>query len=183
MTDEENINTNGAQASEGGVAPASEVASLGAQDDLAKTLAEAERQRDEYLAGWQRARADFLNYKKEELAHLEEVSRYGNADMIKELIGIIDNFDLALRTLEKDGPVEKGIYIIRMQIEDILKKRGLEKISLHAGDPFDPAVAEALSAVASDQPPGTIVEEIEPGYRLYEKVLRPARVIVSKDHG
>ncbi len=151
--------------------------------DLAAKLAEAETQRDEYLAGWQRARADFLNYKKEELRHLEEVSRYGNADMMKELIGIMDNFDLALRTLEKDGPVEKGIYIIRTQIEDILRKRGLERIPVKPGDPFDPAIAEALSAIESDQPPGTVVEEIEPGYRLYEKVLRPARVIVSRDHG
>jgi molecular chaperone GrpE len=154
-----------------------------AQDDFAAKLAEAERARDEYLAGWQRAKADFLNYKKEELRHIEEVSRYSNADIIKELIGIMDNFDLALRTLEKEGPVEKGIYIIRSQIEDILKRRGLERIVLKAGDMFDPAIAEALSAVESDQPPGTVVEEIEPGYRLYEKVLRPARVIVSKDHG
>ncbi len=151
--------------------------------DLAARLAEAEARRDEYLAGWQRARADFLNYKKEELRHLEEISRYGNADMMKELIGIMDNFDLALRTLEKEGPVEKGIYIIRTQIEDILKKRGLERVAIAVGDPFDPAIAEALSAIEADQPPGTIVEEIEPGYRLYEKVLRPARVIVCKDHG
>lgn len=154
-----------------------------AQDEIAAKLAEAEKQRDEYLAGWQRAKADFINYKKEELRHLEEVSKYGNADMIKEMIGIMDNFDLALRTLEKEGPVEKGIYIIRSQIEDILKRRGLERIALKPGDAFDPAVAEALSAVESEQPPGTVVEEIEPGYRLYEKVLRPARVIVSKDHG
>lgn len=154
-----------------------------AQDDLAARLAEAEKQRDEYLAGWQRSRADFINYKKEELRHLEEVSRYGNADMIKEMIGIMDNFDLALRTLEKEGPVEKGIYIIRTQIEDILKKRGLEKIEIKAGDHFDPSIAEALSTIESEQPPGTIVEEIEPGYKLYEKVLRPARVIVSRDHG
>lgn len=167
--------THGTEA-QGGVSPAP-------QDDLAPKLAEAERERDEYRAGWQRAKADFLNYKKEELRHLEEVSRYGNADMLKELIGIMDNFDLALRTLEKDGPVEKGIYIIRTQIEDILKKRGLERIAIKPGDQFDPAVAEALSAIESDQPPGTIVEEIEPGYRLYERVLRPARVIVSRDNG
>ena len=163
----------------GGVPPASSEG----QDELAAKLAETEKQRDEYLAGWQRSKADFLNYKKDELRHLEEVSRYGNADMVRELIGIMDNFDLALRTLEKEGPVEKGIHIIRTQIGDILKKRGLERIAINPGDHFDPAVAEALSAIESDYPPGTIVEEIEPGYRLYEKVLRPARVIVSKDHG
>jgi molecular chaperone GrpE len=149
--------------------------------DLKEQIEEMAASRDEYLAGWQRSKADFINYKKEELQRMQETARYGSEDLIKDLISVMDNFDLALRTLEKAGPVEKGIYLIRTQIDDILKKRGLEKIDLKAGDMFDPAVAEALSAVDSEQPPGAIVEEIEPGYRLHEKVLRPARVIISKD--
>jgi molecular chaperone GrpE len=92
----------------------------------------------------------------------------------------MDNFDLALRTLEKAGSVEKGIYFIRTQIEDILKKRGLAKVEIKEGDVFDPATAEALAEVASEKPAGAVVEVIEQGYRLHEKVLRPARVIVSK---
>src|SRR5437762_451380 len=84
------------------------------------------KQRDEYLAGWQRAKADFINYKKEEMKHLEEVAQYGSKDLIKDLISVLDNFDLGLRALEKAGPVEKGIYLIRSQIEDILKRQGLE---------------------------------------------------------
>lgn len=147
------------------------------QDDK---LAEVEKQRDEYLAGWQRAKADFINYKKEEMKHLEEMARYGSEDLIKDLISVLDNFDLGLRTLEKQGPVEKGVYIIRSQIEDILRKRGLEKIALKPGDMFDPKVAEALSEIESEKPSGTIVEQIEPGYRLHDKVLRPARVIIAK---
>jgi len=143
-------------------------------------LAAAEKQRDEYLAGWQRAKADFINYRKEEMKHLEEVAQYGNQDLIRDLIGVLDNFDLGLRALEKNGPVEKGVYLIRTQIEDILKKRGLTKIEIKDGDAFDPSVAEALSEIVSDKPPGTVVETIEPGYRLHEKVLRPARVIVSR---
>ena len=151
--------------------------------ELKEKLAAAEKQRDEYLAGWQRAKADFINYRKEEMKHLEEVARYGSEDLIKDLISVLDNFDLGLRALEKSGPVEKGVYLIRSQIEDILKKRGLEKISLKAGDPFDPKIAEALSEVDSDRPPGTIVEEIEPGYRLHDKVLRAARVIIARSRG
>ena len=148
---------------------------------LQEKLAAAEKQRDEYLAGWQRAKADFINYKKEEFAHLQEVARYGSEDLIKDLITVLDNFDLGLRVLEKNGPVEKGVYLIRSQIEDILKKRGLEKIAIKPGDAFDPAVAEAMTEVASESPPGTVVEEIEPGYRLHEKVLRAARVIIAKN--
>jgi molecular chaperone GrpE len=145
-------------------------------------LEEAQKQRDEYLAGWQRTKADFINYKKDEAKRLEEIAKYGSVDLIKDLISVLDNFDLALRSLEKAGPVEKGIYLIRSQIEDILKRRGLEKVSVKPGDEFDPMIAEAMSEVASEHPPGTIVEEIEPGYRLHDKVVRPARVIISKDN-
>jgi molecular chaperone GrpE len=147
---------------------------------LEEKLAATEKQRDEYLSGWQRAKADFINYKKEEMKHLEEVARYGTEDLIKDLISVLDNFDLGLRSLEKAGPVEKGIYLIRSQIEDILKKRGLEKVSVKVGEAFDPAIAEAMSEVPSDKPVGAVVEEIEPGYRLQDKILRPARVIISK---
>ncbi len=147
-------------------------------------LAAAEKERDEYLAGWQRTKADFINYKKEETQKLEEIARYGSVGLVKDLISVLDNFDLAMRSFEKEGPVEKGLYLIRTQLEDILKKRGLEKISVKPGDPFDPAVAEALSEVESEHhPPGAVVEEIEPGYRMHDKVVRPARVIVSKDKG
>ena len=150
---------------------------------LSEELAEAERQRDEYLAGWQRAKADFLNYKKEEMARLQDAIKYGSEDLIKEVITVMDDFDLALRMMEKNGGangVDKGIYMIRSKVEDVLKKRGLEKIAIAVGDEFDPAVAEAMLEAPSDRPPGTIIEEIEPGYRLHEKVIRPARVILSK---
>ncbi len=148
--------------------------------DLEEQIEEMSAQRDEYLAGWQRAKADFINYKKEESNRAIEVARYGSEDLIKDLISVMDNFDLALRTLEKVGPVEKGIYLIRTQIEDILKKRGLEKVDVKEGDVFDPATAEALAEVASEKLAGAVVEVIEQGYRLHEKVLRPARVIISK---
>lgn len=138
-------------------------------------------EKNEYLAGWQRAKADFINYKKEEYTHLQEVARYGSEDIIKDFITVLDNFDLGLRAMEKNGTVEKGVYLIRSQIEDILKKRGLEKVEIRVGDKFDPAIAEAMTEVESEQPPGTVVQEIEPGYRLHDKVLRAARVIVSRE--
>lgn len=154
------------------------------QDNSADNgLEEIKKQRDDYLAGWQRAKADFINYKKDELRRLEEVAKYGNEELMKDLISVLDNFDLGLRALEKQGPVEKGVYLIRSQIEDILKKRGLEKVAIHSGDPFDPAIMEAMTEVASDKPAGTIVEEIEPGYRLHDKIVRAARVIVSREPG
>ena len=150
-------------------------------ETLKEKLAQVEKMRDEYLSGWQRAKADFINYKKEELGRLEEIGKYGLEDLIYELINIMDNFDLSLSTLEKSGPVEKGIYMIRSQIADTLKKRGLEKIEIKPGDEFNPQVAEALSEIESERPPGTVVDVIETGYKLYDKIIRPARVRISKN--
>lgn len=150
------------------------------ENNLEEVLAKCEKEKEEYLAGWQRAKADFINYKKDEMKRLEEIAKYGSEDLIRELIVVLDNFDLGLAALEKAGPVERGVYMIKSQIEDILRKRGLEKIIIKIGDKFDPAVAEVIAEVESDKPAGTIVEEIEPGYRLYDKIIRPARVKVSK---
>jgi len=174
MADEIKNNTSGAGDESG------EKLQTAEPNELEAKLAETEKQRDEYLSGWQRTKADFINYKKEEMKHMEDVAKYGNESLIKDLISVLDNFDLALRTMEKAGTVERGIYLIRSQIDDILKKRGLEKLSVKAGDEFDPMVAEAMAEVSSDRPPGVIVEEVEPGYRLHDKILRPARVIISK---
>ncbi|HUZ92740.1 MAG TPA: nucleotide exchange factor GrpE [Candidatus Paceibacterota bacterium] len=141
---------------------------------------ELKKQRDEYLDGWKRAKADFINYKKEEMRHLQEVAQYANEDLMKDLVSVLDNFDLGLRQLEKAGPVEKGVYMIRSQIEDTLKRRGLERFNVKAGDEFDPSIAEAVAMAESEKPSGTILEEIEPGYKLHDKIIRPARVKVTK---
>ncbi|MBU6500853.1 MAG: nucleotide exchange factor GrpE [Patescibacteria group bacterium] len=151
--------------------------------ELNEKLTKAEKERGEYLAGWQRAKADFINYKKEEIKRLEDVARYSGEAMIKELISVLDSFDLGLRALEKAGSVEKGIYMIRAQIEDILKKHGVEKITVKPGEEFDPAFAEAVAEAdppaGGDKRPGIILEEIESGYKLYDKIIRPVRVKIS----
>ncbi len=143
-------------------------------------LQKCEAQRDEYLAGWQRAKADFINYKKEEMVRLEEFARYQNADLVMELVRVLDSFDLGIAALEKKGGVDRGVYMIRAQLEDLLKQRGLQRIVVKPGDKFDPAIAETVAEVESDVPAGNVVEEIEAGYKLYDKILRPARVKISK---
>ena len=149
-------------------------------DELKEMLLIAEKTRDEYLAGWQRSKADFINYKNDERKHFDDAVKYGIEGIIRDMIGVIDSFDLAMRAFEKSGIADKGMYLIKSQIEDILKKRGVEKIPVKPGDMFDPAVMEAMAEIGSEQPPGTIAEEIEPGYRLYDKILRASRVIVNK---
>lgn len=147
---------------------------------IEEKLAACEKQRDEYLAGWQRARADFINYKKDESGRFEQMFRFANEDLLEDLIGVLDSFDLGLQALEKAGPVEKGVYMIRSKLDDVMKQRGLEILPVKVGDKFNPSLSESIVEMESDQPDGTIIEIIEPGYKLQEKILRPARVKVSK---
>ena len=158
----------------------SELPAVPTPSELEAKLAEAEKQRDEYLAGWQRAKADFINYKKEEIERLQQVAKYGTEEFIRELIVFLDNFELAIAAMEKAGPVEKGIYLIRTQVEDILKRRAVERISVKPGDAFDTSFMESVAEVEGTAPPGTVADEIEAGYRVHEKIIRPVRVRLVK---
>ncbi|KKR88760.1 MAG: Protein GrpE [Candidatus Wolfebacteria bacterium GW2011_GWA1_44_24] len=145
-------------------------------DDLAK----CQKERDENLEGWKRAKADLLNYKKDESKRFEIVAKFSQEGLIRELIKTLDSFDLALAALEKEGKAEKGIYLIRAQIEDTLRQNGLERVAVSVGQPFDPNLQEAIVSVESDKPSDTVVEEVERGYLLHGKLIRPARVKVAK---
>ncbi len=145
-----------------------------------KNLEKCEKERDEYLNGWKRAKADFINYKKEEAERFREFAKFSNEALVLELIMVLDSFSLGLAVLEDDKPAEKGMRLIKNQLEETLKKYGLEKITVKSGDAFDPAFHEGLKEVESAAPPGTIAEGIDIGYALNGKVIRPARVNLSK---
>jgi len=138
------------------------------------------RKLDEYLNGWKRAKADLINYQKDEGKRFEEIMKFGTMDFIRDFIPVLDSFDLALSVLEKEGKAERGVYMIRAQLEDVLKKRGLERMAVAVGALFDPALHESVGEIESGEPPGTIAEEIEHGYLLYDRVVRPARVKLAK---
>lgn len=135
---------------------------------------------EEYLDGWKRAKADLINYKKEEEKRFSAVLQFANEQIIRELITVLDSFDLAIETMAKEDKVEKGIYLIRAQLEDALKRHGLERVVVSVDTPFDPALQEALATVESEKESGTVVEEVERGYMLNGKLIRPARVKVAK---
>lgn len=149
--------------------------------DLQEKLTACQKERDEYLNGWKRAKADLINYQKDEAKRFEEVLKFGSIDIIKDLIPVLDSFDLSLSVLEKEGKAERGLYMIRSQIEDVLKKRGLEKIVVVPGQKFDPNNHESVSEGESEHPAGSVAEVIENGYLLNGRVVRPARVKLSKN--
>jgi molecular chaperone GrpE len=145
-------------------------------------LAKCRKEREEYLEGWKRAKADLINYKKDEAKRFEAVIKFSNEALVRDLVNVLDSFDLALVSLEAqaDPKTQKGLYLIRAQLEDILKQNGLERIIISVGQPFDPALQEAVAEVESDKPSGTVIEEVERGYLLNGKLIRPARVKVAK---
>jgi len=152
-------------------------------DKEEKTIDESlkcQKERDEYLDGWRRAKAELINYKKDEVKRFEEVIKLANEGLIKELLLVLDSFDLGLASLEKEGLAQKGMYLIRFQLKDILKSYGLEEIMISVGQMFDPNIQEAVVEVESNQPAGTVIEEVEKGYLLNGRVIRPARVKISK---
>ena len=147
--------------------------------ELKRKLELTEKERDEYLNGWRRSKADYTNYKNDEMKRLEEVIKYGNADLIKESVDVLMNLDRALAVM-KGAKEENGIQLIRSQLEEMLKRRGLEKIPVEVGKPWNPMFHEVVGQEAGDKSADTIIEEVQSGYMLHGKVLRPSKVKVTK---
>ena len=150
-------------------------------EELKKEFQEATLQRDEYLAGWQRARADFMNHKKEERARMQEFIKFAEEALLVELLPIIDNLELAQAQLQgKEDAVSKGFLQIAAQIKRFLKDHQVEELKSEGGK-FNPEFQEAAEEVAKEGvEPGTIVEVLQKGYTLHGKLIRPAKVKVAK---
>ena len=144
-------------------------------EELAK---QAEENQQKYL----RAQADFDNYRRRTLKEKEELAQYASMKLIEQLLPIIDNFERALAASEgssdKDSLV-KGLEMIFRQLSGTLEQEGLKPMNT-VGEPFNPDFHQAVMQVQSDEhEEGIIVEEMQKGYILKEKVLRPAMVKVS----
>ena len=158
-------------------------------DILKQKFKELEKQKDEYLAGWQRSRADFLNYKKEETERIGEILKYANIDFILEILPILDSFEKAEKEMRstqyKETKIEdlmKGFLQIKTQLQDFLKNHGLEEIK-SLGKKFDPNFHEVIAEVETkNKETGIVVEEIQKGYKINNRLLRPAKVKISKQN-
>jgi molecular chaperone GrpE len=141
---------------------------------LKDKLKKCQKEKEEYLDGWQRAKADFINARKEEGEKREEFTKFANSLLISEILTVLDSFDLALQNTK-----DKGLQLIKAQLCGILKKHGLESIKTD-GKKFNPEFHESIEEVKSEKESGMVVEEIQKGYLLHNKVLRPAKVKISK---
>jgi molecular chaperone GrpE len=143
--------------------------------ELQKELEETQKQRDEYLAGWQRARADFINYKKEEMERIRGLVEYTEAEFLLAILSILDNVERAEKTI-----TDQGFLQIGKQIRNFLENHGVETIRAEK-ERFNPDFHEALGEVeGTGLESGTVAEVVEKGYLLHGKLLRPAKVKIAK---
>ncbi len=133
-----------------------------------------------------RLAAEFDNYKKRTAREFESIIRRANERLLRELVEIVDNFERALNVEAADDESQayrKGVELIYNQLSSLLSKEGISAIE-SVGKPFDPAYHEAVMQVASDEyDEGVVAQEIQKGYKIDGKVLRHARVIVSRGPG
>lgn len=138
-----------------------------------------EKERAEYLAGWQRAKADLINYKREQETKISEYYKFANEGLILDILPVLDSFEMAMKHLsENEKDKNNGIEQIRNQLKSILKNNGVEEIQA-VGEKFNPELHESIEVVEGKES-GLVVEEVQKGYGLHGKIIRPSKVRVGK---
>lgn len=148
-------------------------------------LKERAAKADEHWDRLLRATADFDNFKKRAAREKQDAIKFANENLLQKLIPILDNFDMALsaaQNAQTDGSqsLQTGINMIYQQLKSVLAENGVEEVDA-TGKPFDPNLHEAVSQKETDEAPeGQVVQQLRKGYKLKERLLRPASVIVAK---
>ena len=146
-------------------------------DPMAGLQADLDRFRDLAL----RSQADFENYKKRAAREKDDAVKYANSSLLQRLVSILDNFELGLAAAKTEGaqsPIYSGMVLVQKQLNDLLEESGLQAIEAE-GKKFDPNLHEAIAHEPSDAPEETVIRQARRGYRLKDRLLRPARVVVS----
>jgi molecular chaperone GrpE len=146
-----------------------------------ESVEELARERDEYLDSLQRLKAEFDNFRKRTAREHESMAARASESLVKELLPVLDDLERALVAAEKheEAKLEDGVRLVHRALADVLARAGLAEIE--TGGAFDPHVHEALLAQPVDgAEPGSVVEVLQKGYLLGDRVLRPARVVVAE---
>jgi molecular chaperone GrpE len=158
-----------------------EAAAQESADPVADVAAERDRLKDQLL----RVAADFDNFRKRTRKDLEQAERRGKEDVLRELLPVFDNLERAVQAAKGSGGPEtsaiiQGIEMVLKLFEDAAQRIGIERIPA-VGERFDPSIHDAFQQRETDEhPPGTILAEYQAGYRLGERLLRPAAVVVAR---
>ena len=147
---------------------------------LEERAALLEKERDERLDDLKRVAAEFDNYRKRAARDQQSLVARAHERLVKELLPVLDDLSRALEAAEQheEAKLEDGVRLVHRQLSDVLTKDGLTEIETDGA--FDPHVHEALLSQPSDQDEGSVLEVVQKGYRLGDRVLRPARVVVAE---
>lgn len=152
-------------------------------DELRKELELCRKKSEEYLNGWKRAKADYINFKKETEKKNLELVQFATAGLILELLPIIDDIKQAVNHISqenKDKDWVIGFLNIKKKFDNLLKSIEITEIKT-VGEKFDPMLHEAVAKEKSEgREAGIIIKEVSGGYKMQDKVIRPAKVIVSE---
>jgi molecular chaperone GrpE len=149
---------------------------------LRQELESLQKERDELFGRLQRVSADYANFQKRVPKQINDSVAYEKDRLIRSLLPILDNMDHLLKahSTESTDAIVQGVEIIYGHMLDILKSHGVEQMPA-LGEPFDPARHEAvMRRTEPGQPPDVVLEEIQKGYRIGDRILRPTRVVVSQ---
>jgi len=148
-------------------------------ETLKQTLAEEKEKAEKYLANWQRAQADLINYKRRSEQEKEEISKFANSVLILDLLPVLDDFERAFASLPSNSAELswlEGIRLVERKLRASLEAQGLSRIQA-LGEPFDPKFHEAIRQGKGEE--GIVIEEIQKGYKLHDRVIRPSKVVVG----
>ncbi len=145
---------------------------------IKEKLKKCNEEKQEYLAGWQRAQADFINYRKRQEEQMGEWLKMAEAGLVVDLLPVLDTLDAATKNHNGEGN-GGSVEAIKKQLEEILKSHGLEEIKT-IGEKFNPEFHEAVERAESGGEEGVVIEETQRGYLLNGKVIRVAKVKVAK---
>ena len=141
------------------------------------------QERDEYLDALQRLKAEFDNYRKRVARDQQELAARAHERLVKELVPVLDDLERALEAAaeHEEGKLEEGVRLVHRSLADALAKEGLAEIGTDGA--FDPHTQEALLSQPSDAEEGSVIQVLQKGYSLGDRVLRPARVVISSGPG
>jgi molecular chaperone GrpE len=144
-----------------------------------EALAEAIRERDEYLDALQRLKAEFDNYRKRVAREQQQVVVRAAERLVNQLLPLLDDLERAVEAAVEHGElkVADGVRLVHRSLADLLAREGLVEVETDGA--FDPHTQEALLSQTSSEPEGSVIQVLQKGYRLGDHVLRPARVVIS----
>ena len=151
---------------------------------LRGALEASRKELDQSLDAAQRAQAGLVNYKRRTDDERIEQGKYSNSRLISKILPVMEELDLAMTHAEESGPKDswlEGVKLIQRKLSSLLQSEGVEEIET-LGNPFNPVEHEALGTEpTADYPPGHITKAVRPGYRLYDRVIQPAQVLVARE--